>query len=76
MAKKLTDTHPTQIKLNKLIDLAEELGISLEFDSGYCIVTDSERPGITFKIEDIEGDEGSVYNFPPCTETKTIIRGS
>lgn len=67
------DEHPTVVKLQKLFDLADELGISFEIIEQSCVVYDSERdsnlPGL--QLQDIEtGDFGGV--FPPPLEYKLI----
>jgi hypothetical protein len=43
MAKKmrLRENHPTMKKLEELITKAEELGLTLDFESGVCTLTDS-----------------------------------
>ena len=72
---KLKDNHPTMIKLMKLYDLAEELGISLSFVNHTFFVEDRDRdlnlP--VLRMEDIDNGEG-VGDFPPSTEFKVIYQ--
>lgn|SRR5574337_232066 len=71
---KLRDNHPTMVKLYKLYDLAEELGISISFGSHRTIVDDNERnkdlPPLY--LEDIDNGE-SVQEWPPTTEFKVYF---
>jgi hypothetical protein len=71
---RLKDNHPTMVKISKLYDLAEELGISFSFCSGTCVVEDRERDSKLpmLRMEDIEGDSYHVSEFPPATEFKVI----
>jgi hypothetical protein len=67
---KLKDDSPTKIKFDKLVDLAIELGISIEFDGCYCVLTDEARPGLRFFVEE---ECESSKSFPPYTEANLII---
>jgi len=70
--KRLTDKHPTSIKVEKLFALADELGISINVSRyGQLTVSDEEFPGTDFFIRDNEGN-GDVFEFPPVTEYKLI----
>ena len=73
IAKKLrlTDTNPTTVKLNKLIDLAGELGIRLWFTNQVILVEDRDRDASLpdLYMEDIEPDHW-FEEFPPSTEFK------
>jgi len=68
---RLKDTHSTAIKLQKIFDLADELGISFSFSSYGVYVSDRERdenlPDIS--IEDIETGH-LIDSLPPTTEFK------
>lgn len=68
------ESHPTVQKYIKLSDLAEELGISLAFESGCCIVYDRDRdhnlPPIL--LEDIEGNDRRIHTFPYEFEYKMV----
>lgn len=70
---KLKEHHPTFQKFEELREKAEELGLNLSFQSGYCILTDVDNPNIRFYVQDIEC-EGNVFSFPPTNETKIIYR--
>lgn len=70
---RLKENHSTFQKFDKLRDMAEEMGIHMSFQSGYCILTDMDKPNIRFYVEDVEG-EGQVWSFPPTNETKIIYR--
>lgn len=74
MAKQfiLKPHHTTYQKLDKLLALADELGLTLHFQSGVCILNDVDKPNIDFRVEDIEGSD--VISFPHCTETKIVYR--
>ena len=69
----LKDTHPTMVKINKLYDLAEELGISFHFESGCCLVLDNDRDSNLpdLLLEDIE-ENHHVNSFPVVTEFKVV----
>lgn len=67
---KLKDNHPTMVKLMKLYDLAEELQLTLSFESGTCSVMDGET-GLEVMLEDIEPNH-MVFGFPHGTEFKLI----
>lgn len=70
---KLKDNHPTMIKLQKLYDLAEDLGISISFHNHRTIVEDRERDRNlpTMFLEEVDGSE-SVGEWPPIFEYKVI----
>lgn len=69
----LKETHPTYVKLLKLFDLADELGISLHYSNQQVIVTDRDRdpklPDIHLK--DIEPHQW-IEEFPPTMEYRLI----
>jgi hypothetical protein len=66
---RLKDNHPTMVKLMKLYDCAEELGIHLSFHGGACTVYDRDRdPKLPFiTIEDVDNHE-ALQEWPPATE--------
>ena len=69
----LKDNHPTSIKVAKLCELANELGISFHFHSGGVVVTDTARDegSPSLHLEDIE--EGHHFTgFPFETEYKLV----
>lgn len=71
---RLKENHPTAIKLNQLFELADKLGISLEFsNSTRVLVSDSDRdenlPPLW--LEDIEESDYD-GSFPPTTEYKLV----
>jgi multidrug efflux pump subunit AcrA (membrane-fusion protein) len=70
---KLKDNHPTMIKLLKLYDLAEELGISVSFGNYRTIVNDRDRDDKLppLFIEEVDGGE-PVQEWPPVFEFKVI----
>lgn len=70
---KLKDNHPTMVKLNKLYELAEELGISISFSSMRTIVQDRDRDSNLppLYLEDLENGE-SIQEWPPVFEYKVI----
>lgn len=66
------DNHPTMIKYRQLADLADELGISLYFESGVCIVRDRDRDSRSpdLYLQDIE--DQYVFSFPYDLDYKMI----
>ena len=71
---RLKDNHPTAIKLIKLFDLADELGIRLSYQSqGGIRVEDKDRDSSLppLYLEDIEDDHW-FEEFPPSTEYKLV----
>ena len=76
MAKqfKLKDNHPTMIKLNKLFELADELGISISFYGHRAVVNDIDRSNNDpiLYLEDIEDTNNNMAEFPPATEFKVV----
>ena len=76
MAKqfKLKDNHPTMIKLNKLFELADELGVSISFYGHRAVVNDIDRSNNDpiLYLEDIEDTNNNMAEFPPATEFKVV----
>jgi hypothetical protein len=69
----LKDTHPTAVKISKLMELADELGISISFLHQRVLIKDKDRdenlPPLF--LEDIE--EGHWFeSFPFETEYKLV----
>lgn len=73
---RLKENHPTMVKLNKLFELADELGISISYHCSGPVVQDDEWEGEEINLRDIE-DEGSrtyaITTFPPTTEWRAIV---
>lgn len=69
----LKDTHPTAIKIAKLCDLANELGISLSFYHQRVLVDDNDRDKNLppLYLEDIEENHW-VESFPFEMEYKLV----
>lgn len=72
---KLKDNHPTMVKLYKLYDLAEELGIGISFDRYQTVITDSARDSNLppLLLQEIDGAE-SVKEWPPLFEYKVVFQ--
>jgi hypothetical protein len=70
----LKDNHPTMQKLDKVLALMDELGISIEFSNIRMIVKDRDRDrNLPFlEIQDIEYADQAVSCFPPTTEFRVI----
>ena len=61
---KLTEAHPDQQKFQKLVDLANELNISIEFNGSKARFRIEDR---SYEIEDIEFGH-HISSFPHDTE--------
>jgi hypothetical protein len=72
---RLTDNHPTSIKVAKLCDLADKLGISFAFSGQRVIVEDRDRDKKLppLYLEDIE-DHHWFEEFPFTTEYKLVYQ--
>lgn len=70
---RLKPHHSTYIKFQQLTEKAEELGLTLSFIGDVCILTDADKPGIDFRVEDIE-ENTSVGSFPHGTEIKIVYK--
>jgi hypothetical protein len=69
----LKETHPTAVKISKLMDLADELGISISFFHQRVLIKDKDRDDNLppLFLEDIE--EGHWFeSFPFETEYKLV----
>lgn len=70
---RLKDNHPVMVKLMKLYDFAEQLGLSISFSHNGAIVEDRDWHGPMLKMYDIEdGANSGVDEWPPATEFKVI----
>jgi hypothetical protein len=72
--KPLLENHPTRIKFQKLEEFANELGIGLSFNEGASTlqVHDEDYPGTVIMVEDLEGPDHGIYDFPGVFETALI----
>jgi len=63
---RLKENHPTMIKLNKVINLLDDLEMSFDLEptDRNLFFSDGEKD---FEIQDIEDNHG-IYTFPPTTE--------
>lgn len=70
MTHKLLDGHPTLAKLQQLFELAEKLGILIDYTHSNCMVyvTDTKL-NLQFELKDID-DNRPVRQFPPHSEYK------
>lgn len=68
---RLTDVHPLNEKFRRLLDLADELQLRLDFSSYRTILTDLST-GKSYDVEDIEGANIPVTSFPPESEVKIV----
>ena len=65
---RLKETHPTMVKLDKLYQLAEELGIHIEFLGQATIVRDEQVKGLPpCRMEDVDNRE-AISEWPPTFE--------
>lgn len=69
----LKDTHPTAVKISKLMELADELGISISFLHQRVLIKDRDRDASLppLFLEDIE-DNHWFESFPFETEYKLV----
>lgn len=75
--KRLGENHPTMIKLGKLFDLAEELGISISYNSnGPAHIYDKDFvDGCTpLSLSDIESPDYPMDSFPCTLEYKVTFQ--
>jgi hypothetical protein len=61
---RLKDTHPVAKKVEKLYQLADELGISFHF--GYVCHLEVRGDDVEYIFEDLEADSGSDEGNPRC----------
>lgn len=72
---RLKDSHPTMQKLDKLFALAEELGISIAFNSyGVATVYDSKhgKDLPPFRMQDIDNPDYPMESLPPTLEFQVV----
>lgn len=71
---RLKDTHPTMVKLNRLIDLASELGISISYSDNMVVVSDKDRdPKLPHLfLQDLDSSDYPPSDFPPIFDFKII----
>lgn len=67
--KRLTENHPTAIKVRKIEELMDSLSISLEYLHNRFIIQDNEN-NVEVEIKTIEGDYTTM--FPAIEETKLV----
>jgi hypothetical protein len=70
----LNDNHPTAIKVMKLMDLADELGLTISFSGQRVLIQDTDRDrGLPpLYCEDIEGEGHWFEEFPFTTEYRLV----
>jgi hypothetical protein len=71
MAKRLTEKHPLDIKLKKIMSFMEELNISIHFDGMHMIVADNETD-VEAHLKDSDNNS-DVWYLPYGFEFKLII---
>lgn len=69
---RLRDTHPTMIKLEKLNQVADELGLSFSFYQNSCRLSDKDLPDVDIRICDLESNDGPSW-FPFEIEYKCLV---
>lgn len=72
---KLRDNHPTMVKLQKLYELADELGIHISFHSHRTVVQDNDQKQDLppMFLEELDSGE-SIQEWPPVFEYKVIYQ--
>lgn len=69
---KLKDSHPTMIKLMKLYDLANELGIHIQFGHRSVILDEDRDVNLPpMFLEDLDNGD-SVTEWPPTFDFKVV----
>lgn len=66
---RLKESHPTMVKLAKLCEFADELGIQLSYYGMRTLLQDSDMPNITMYVDDIESKD-AINEFPFTFEYK------
>jgi len=64
------ENHPTVQKINKLCEVAQELGVYVQFFGHRTFVTDKEFPGRLYDISDIGNSDEAISDFPPQLDYK------
>jgi septum formation inhibitor MinC len=67
----ISTNHPTFQKLEKVLELLDQLGLTIYFGPTSTILTDENIPGINFLIRDLESEK-PIYSLPPSVEYKII----
>lgn len=70
MALLLKPTHPAYIAFMALCDRAAELDVAIEFRGTRTILVHN---GKHYDIEDLEGEQESIHEFPPSFEVKLVM---
>lgn len=74
------DSHPTLLKIQKIFELMEDLGITMDPHQvgGETVVYDRDIPGQRFHLLDLEDSEYentySPVDFPPALEWKLTFK--
>jgi len=69
MAKRLTSHHPLSKKVEKIAELMDELGVSVDWNGHALVVSDDETDAI---VQDTDGDQ-NIFSFPPQFEFNLIL---
>jgi len=72
MAKRLLKNNPTSIKVDKLIDFMNELGLSLEYSHHCLVFYDKDKPDKMVEYRDSDNSSGCI-ELPSPFEHKLII---
>ena len=60
------------IKINKLYELADELGIRILFEGYQVLIVDGESNINSFRIEDVDNPRENLSSFPPNLEFRVV----
>ncbi len=69
---RIKENHPLSIKLDKIMGLMEELGITISVHGQTLIIDDKDNPGTQFTFVDVDDSDRGVYHFPPTLDYKVI----
>lgn len=69
---RLKDTHPTMVKLNQVLDLADKLGVSVSVENFVTLLHDAENQTV-FYMEDADHNGEPVTDFPPALEFNVFM---
>jgi len=72
MAKRLLKNHPTSIKVDKLINFMDELGLSLEYSHHCLVFFNKDKPDQMVEYRDADDSAGFI-DLPSNFEHKLII---
>lgn len=71
--KRLKENHPTSIKLKKIHELMDELGITISVSRyGRYIINDNEWPCQDMILKDVD-DGRDISEFPPKFEEYKLL---